>query len=170
MKNSKPNKSFIDKLLFGLEVTCNTLSVLAFAGIILVVLYQIIARTFLPQSPPWTEELSRYLFIYLVTFAAGSLIIKQKHVNLELFQHKLSHKVKCIYNIIVLLIIGVFSVMLINHAWQFMEVGTQTSATLGIQMKRILMSTVIFFIITPLACFLSIIDNIIKFKTPVVEE
>ena len=95
MKNSKPNKPLIEKLLNGLEVICNTLSALAFTGIILVVVYQILGRTFLKQPPPWTEELSRYLFIYLVTFASGSLVLRQKHVSLELFQHKLSHKVKC---------------------------------------------------------------------------
>lgn len=44
---------------------------LAFAVLIGAVLIQAFARSFLPQSPIWTEELARYALLYLAAFGAG---------------------------------------------------------------------------------------------------
>lgn len=56
---------------------------LVYAGVILVVLLQIFARMFLPQVPSWTEELSRYLQVYLVAFGAGLAIKYDAFVSVE---------------------------------------------------------------------------------------
>ena len=75
-----------------LQIFFNTIAVLSLTGIIFVVLFQILARYALPQAPVWTEELSRFLFIFSIVFASGTVIIKGRHVNLELFHHRLSKK------------------------------------------------------------------------------
>ena len=40
-------------------------------GFIFTVSLQIYARFFLTDVPPWTEEASRMLFIYAISFASG---------------------------------------------------------------------------------------------------
>jgi TRAP-type C4-dicarboxylate transport system permease small subunit len=68
LKSSHPKtdslKKSIDFLLSWLQNIFNTAAVLSLLGIVVVVLFQIFARYALPQAPVWTEELSRFLFIY----------------------------------------------------------------------------------------------------------
>ena len=58
-------------------------SILSFLGLVGVVLLQVYARLFLPKSPHWTEEASRFLFIYTVSFASGLVVREQAFVNVD---------------------------------------------------------------------------------------
>jgi len=74
-------------VLFGrlLELS----SILSFLGLVAVVLLQVYARLFLPKSPHWTEEASRFLFIYTVSFASGLAIREKAFVNVDVFTNLL---------------------------------------------------------------------------------
>ena len=121
-------------------------AVLALLGIVLVVLFQITARYALPKSPVWTEELSRYLFAYAIVLGAAAVIIRRRHVRLELFQHKLSPRAAAILRIASHLLVAIFAILMLPHAWDYAANGSrQTSPTLGIRLTWIFASTVFFF-------------------------
>ena len=113
LSNLKPIIKFFQNCikykLIGLQYFFNTLSVTCLAGIVLVISWQVFVRANIQfykfcdrhdfirwvtnvipdlflDYPSWSSELSIYLFIYSVVFASGTIIIKQKHIKLELLR------------------------------------------------------------------------------------
>ena len=167
MKSSKPKtdqlKKAVDFLLKCLQYFFNTGAILALVAIAAVVLYQIVARYALPESPVWTEELSRYLFIYCIVLTSGTVIIKGRHVRLDLFHHRLSEKWKVIYSLVSHIVVGAFCIILLQYAWKYMMIGDRkTSPALGIKMSWIFASTFIFFSLVSITCLLMFIRDLLS--------
>lgn len=105
-------------------------------GLIGTVLLQIFARFLLESAPSWTEEASRFLFIYAISFAAG-LAMKQKYyVHLDLIFNKLSPKgqqlLEFLIASLVVLLFGIFTFFSI----QFISLGhAETSPSMSIPMS-----------------------------------
>ncbi|WP_417451559.1 TRAP transporter small permease [Kordiimonas sp.] len=57
---------------------------------VLVVLWQILSRYFLGSPSSWTEELARYLLIWVGLFGAALLYRERGHLGLDIFQEKAS--------------------------------------------------------------------------------
>ena len=122
------------------------LAVGAFIAIIAVVLLQVVSRYALPQSPPWTEEASRYLFVYLVVLPSGLVIARNRHVRLELFHERLSPRWTAAYHVTVHVLVGTFAAYALPFSWQYASIGQmQTSPALGLPMVYVFASTVLFF-------------------------
>lgn len=91
--------------------------ILAYIGVVFLigfigaVLVQIISRTFLPKSPNWTEEASRYLFIFMVAFAGNTAVATDEYVGVDLLTARFSPSVQKGLKVIVLLAIWVFSIV-----------------------------------------------------------
>lgn len=60
------------------------IGIVGLIGFIVSVLIQVIARTFLPTAPNWTEEAARYLFIFMVAFAGNAAVITDEYVGVEM--------------------------------------------------------------------------------------
>lgn len=135
------------------------LSSLALIG---TVLLQIFARFLLASAPSWTEEASRFLFIYAISFAAG-LAMKQKYyVHLDLIFNKLSKKGQHILEFIIALLIvflfGIFSFFSIS----FIQLGhAETSPSMSIPMSFAFLS---MFIMGISITFFAWIDTQRAFK------
>ena len=69
-------------------------------GFIITVLLQIFARFLLNDVPPWTEEASRMLFIYSISFASGLAYRGNYFVFLEAFYSGFSELTKKKINLI----------------------------------------------------------------------
>ena len=69
-------------------------------GFISTVSLQICARFFLTDVPPWTEEASRILFIYSISFARGLAYRGNYFVYLEVFYLGFSSKMKKVVNLV----------------------------------------------------------------------
>ncbi|MCI0510882.1 TRAP-type C4-dicarboxylate transport system permease small subunit [Chromohalobacter marismortui] len=134
------------RLVKGLDRLFALLASLALLGIAAVVILQIVARVALPFAPAWTEELSRYLFIYLVALSSGLVLRRNRHVNVELFQHLLSRRGQLMYRALCCLAVGLFAAGMVPYAMQYAQIGAfQTSPTLKIPMNYIFFSTVTLF-------------------------
>ncbi|SFA84542.1 TRAP-type C4-dicarboxylate transport system, small permease component [Lentibacillus halodurans] len=141
------------KILSGI---LKILTVLTFSALMIVVLIQIIGR-FTPFSFVWTEELTRYLFIYSVAFGAPVAMEKREYITVDLLIGFLPEKVRKYYNAFIYFVLGVFGAMLITHAYDFALLGEgQTSATLEIEMFYVHLSMVITLIFVSLYSFLNI--------------
>jgi TRAP-type C4-dicarboxylate transport system permease small subunit len=126
--------------VFGkyLERFLEWMSSLFFAGLIAVVLLQVAARMFLPRSPHWTEEASRFLMLYMAAFAAGLAAKERAYVNVDVFINYVKGRPR----IAIQLCIDAASVALTAatawYGWKNAAVGRiQTSASLGIPMNWI---------------------------------
>ncbi len=153
------------RLVRGLDRLFALLASLALLGIAAVVILQIVARTALPSSPAWTEELSRYLFIYMVALSAGLVLRRDQHVNVELFQQHLGRRGQWLYRALICLAVGVFAAMMLPYAWQYAQIGAfQTSPTLRLPMRYVFFSTVVLFALTTLYAAIGFIEAVVAIK------
>lgn len=101
-----------------LDATFGIIDIIVYICMIGVVLLQIFARVCLPKVPSWTEELSRYLQVYLVAFGAGLAIKYDSFVGVEtifgLIGKKAGLILKMINNVIVFVLFVFFAVYSID--------------------------------------------------------
>lgn len=136
----------LGRLIGWVDTLFTALAVMALVAIAGTVLLQISARLFLPFSLSWTEELSRYLFIYMVALSVGVVLRKHRNVSVELFHHLLGPRGRAAYQALICLLIAGFAWLVLPYAWQYAQNGAwQTSPTLKIPMLYIFFSTVMVF-------------------------
>ena len=96
-----------------------------------VVLLQVFARVALPQVPAWTEEASRFFFMWAVGFAAGPAVREQAYVDVDSFTIHLPQKVQLWLAILLDSVLVVFTaVMAYESAKLIQSLEGQTSAAL----------------------------------------
>jgi TRAP-type transport system small permease protein len=139
-----------------------TLAVIALIAIAATVLLQISSRLFLPFSIAWTEELSRYLFIYMVALSVGVVLRQNRNISVELFHHLLGPRMKAAFQVLICLMIGLFAFLVLPYAWQYAQNGAwQTSPTLRVPMLYIFFSTVVTFALLLVYSLLGCIEGIV---------
>jgi len=117
-----------------LENILKLCTIICFTALILVVTLQISAR-FLPITLSWTEELSRLLFVYSISFSAPLAMKKKDYVNVDLLLNFLPEKFRNIYEGVIYLIITVFLSIVVIKGFEFIQTGQgQTSPVLKISM------------------------------------
>lgn len=99
----------MDSLIKKYNKFMSYLGLICLGGFIVSVLIRVISRTFLPKTPSWTEELARYLFIYMVAFGASVAVHKKEFVAVDLiidFLPKIIRKlIELVINIVLLLFV-----------------------------------------------------------------
>ncbi len=121
-------------------------------GLIFTVLLQIITRRFFVDSAPaWTEEASRFFFIYAISFAAGLAQKEGYFVSMDYFYRKFNHKVKGIIDLTILSLSIILFFLMSVFSIHFIWLGSiETSPSLGLPMSiafasMFIMSGTIFY-------------------------
>jgi TRAP-type transport system small permease protein len=113
------------------------LAILCLSGVIIAVSIQIGSR-FLPYSFVWTEELTRYLFLYAICFGAPLALLRNEFISVDLIVSRLSKKVRRFYDIVINLTILGISAVMVKEGYAFVQLGkAQASATMPFQMSLI---------------------------------
>lgn len=105
-------------------------------GLIAMVLLQIICRFSWFETPSWTEEASRILFIYAISFASGlALKSSNYYVALDAFYNRFNQKFKSLLDksipIVIFLLFAVFAF----YSIQFVRLGMiEKSPSMGFNM------------------------------------
>lgn len=120
----------------GMDRTLELCSVLCVITLIGVVIIQVFSRFFLPRTPQWTEELTRFLFIGTVAFAAGIAVRDKGFVNVDTLVELLPAKTKFIIGILMKLVTITLMLIIIQYAIPFIRLGQrQLSSSLLIPMS-----------------------------------
>ncbi|WP_249976458.1 TRAP transporter small permease [Vreelandella olivaria] len=160
-------QGLLGRLIGWVDTAFVTLAVLALVTLSVTVLLQVVARLFLPFSLSWTEELSRYLFIYMVALSAGAVLRRNRNVSVELFHHLLGMRAKAAVQAVICLAIGIFAYLVLPYAWQYAQNGAwQTSPTLRIPMLYIFFSTVVAFALLLVYSVLGVIEGVMAVLRP----
>jgi TRAP-type C4-dicarboxylate transport system permease small subunit len=119
------------------EKTLEIATFIAFSGLIIIVLFQIITRFFFPDfSKVWTEEATRLFFVYSVAFAAPLAMKKQEYVNVDILISLFPKKLKKIIEILNQILIIILISILLKGAVGFSQLGlNQLSPTMKIPMS-----------------------------------
>ena len=124
-------KRILDLMLAGGAVLCAV-------AMLLVVCVQIVCRFALPQAPTWTEEASRYLFIYMVSFAAALGIEAKAYVGFDALLQRLAGRSRVILQVALHATVAVLMAVMLWYSFGFVRVGgMRTAATLGIKMSYV---------------------------------
>lgn len=102
---------FLDKLESVEKVL---LAVSSFAMVVIIT-YQVILRYCFSASNSWSEELTRYIFIYDVMIAAAMAIRKNSHLQVDFLINLMKPKMKAIFTIIATLVGAVFLAFLFMY-------------------------------------------------------
>jgi TRAP-type C4-dicarboxylate transport system permease small subunit len=122
----------------ALDGVLKYLSIFCFIAIALSVFLQVFSRFILPSTPSWTEEVSRYCFIYLVASAIGLAWRDGDIISLDLYQHRLGPRGQSIHRLIMAALTGVVSLATLTTVFVLVQIGRfQSSPALGLPMKYV---------------------------------
>lgn len=137
----------------------SVLAVVGMVGYIVSVVVQVFSRTFLPNTPTWTEEAARYLFIYSVAVAAGVVVLLDDYARVDVIFGRFKPGLRKVYDIAVTALLGVFCVFLAVYAlpdFVFLKFR-MVSTAMQIPMQYIYFSIMLFVILQAIACVMRIV-------------
>jgi TRAP-type C4-dicarboxylate transport system permease small subunit len=124
----------VDKIVDGFVI-------LLLASMVLVVFAQVFCRYVLLDSPPWTEEFSRFNFIWLSFMGAVAVFRRKAHLVIDTVVMILPEKVTRGLKIPVQLLISALLVVLIIKGTELVESGWLTRAsTMDVPLSAIYLS------------------------------
>lgn len=107
-----------------IDILSRTAIGLLFLGLIVVVSLQIFTRTFGFYSPVWTEELSRYLLLYMTAFGIGLSFVTGELVNVDMLQEAVSEKIAWWMRLASAAATAGLSLAMIQPSWLFTSIGS----------------------------------------------
>ena len=125
----------ISILLKGLDTTLNWVLTFIMAAMLVVVSAQVWYRFVLNNPLAWSEELARYLFVWVSFLGSAAGIRMNVHLGIDLIDKLLSPRGRKIMTIIVNLAIQIFLAVVIFWGIKILKVVQfQKSASMGIPM------------------------------------
>lgn len=122
-------KGFIDKLFKGVDILTGILTGL----MVLFVFLNVVLRTFFNSGLTWSEELSRYLFVFVTYVGAISAMHANAHICVDTLLSRVSHKLQMIFYVLSQSIIVVLMVILVHGSVKMVIQNTASrTAALGI--------------------------------------
>lgn len=127
----------------------------------IIVFLQVIMRFIFQNSLTWSEELARYLFIWM-TYVGVSYGIKMKmHLKVDALDSLFDKKGNLITDMLADLFLLIFMLIMTYFGLDIVFRATRTSAALGIPMRYVYLAPVVGF---GLSIIRLIQTNIIKYK------
>ena len=116
------------KFLDILEKIQKVILTVSVPAMVLIMFYQVVMRYVFHNSPAWSEELVRYLFIFNVMMAAAIAVRRNSHLQIDILLNILKPHVRRIFTICATTVGLVFLVYLFI-------LSPNTSAGLGLPMS-----------------------------------
>lgn len=151
----KKTRKILDKVL---EILCSSLLVF----MVLIVLYQIFTRVALNNPNTITEELVRFLMVWVSLLSSAYVVGKKSHLAVTLLSEKLNIKNKRLLDLIVQLLFLLFAVTVMVYGG-IKSVGitlVQLSPSLSLPMGYIYLSVPISGLLICIYTVLNIFDSI----------
>ncbi len=134
---------------------------IALIGIMCIVLIQTFTRYVIFYSLPWSEELSRYLFVIMIMLGINIAVSKDMMIKIDMIDNVLSERGKRNFeigrNIIALLVVTIFfysSINLVGNGF------IQRSSAMQIPMSTVYIFLSIGFLFTMVSIIFKIIEII----------
>ncbi len=114
---------------------------LGFLVLIAAVLTQVVGRSILNSSAPWTEELTRYAMLWTIAFGVGLSFRSGDLVNVDILSEALPGRWPWLLRLTSAIFTAVLCAALVWPAWRYAAIGgMQTSPVLKIGMNYIFAS------------------------------
>ena len=111
-------------MLRALDLLCRITTILLglfMAGMTATMVSLVITRYAFSYSPSWSEEVTRYLMVWMVMLGGAVLVLFDDHITLYMFVEKLNARWRLVQTIIVRLIVTSASAVTAWTGWDFAQ-------------------------------------------------
>lgn len=123
-----------------------------------IIFWQVFSRFVVGSSLAWSEELSRFLMIFMIFIGASLALRGNELISVELLLEKLAGTPRKVLVIIIQLVSIVFFIILIKYGYAMAEsFSNQKAPSLGVSMQIIYLSLPlggILMLINSIACMI----------------
>ncbi|MCQ8781527.1 TRAP transporter small permease [Mangrovibrevibacter kandeliae] len=149
----------IRKLEDAFVAICRVGTGVGFAVLIGSVLVQVVGRSILNASPPWTEELTRFAMLWMVAFGTGLSLRSGDLVNVDLFCEAMPGRGPWMLRLVSAALVTAFCAVLLYPAWFYASIGArQTSPVLRLPMDWIYVSILVLLAVLMLFALLRVVS------------
>ncbi len=128
-------------------------------ALLLVILLQIFGRMFMSRPPAWTEEMSRFIFLWYCFLGCACTMRAKQHLGLDYFYNKFGLKVRNTIDVIIQILTVVFGLYCAVYGFQVIKVVAKRVAPI----TRLSMKW--FYLVLPIMGILFVmlgIENLIE--------
>jgi TRAP-type C4-dicarboxylate transport system permease small subunit len=142
----------MDKLLQGVRTVLYGFSVAAMSVMLVIIFAQVVTRYFFNYTPEWSEELARFLFVWVVFLGSALIMGESGHLAVQFLPDKLKGTALGSALDIVINAAGyVFIILLLTQGWKMTSIMTfQRAPGLDIPMSWV-------YAVIPFSCVLMLL-------------
>lgn len=149
-----------------------TICVFLLSAMTLILFVQVIMRYGFNNSLSWSEELARYLFIWLIYFGISCGSAEKKHLKVEAFLHLFPVKARPYVEVLAEVLFLLFAVFIVITSYDLVLkqiVMKQKSPALGLPMSVIYAAPMVGFFLTAIRQVQAVIYRV-KVARGIIEE
>jgi TRAP-type C4-dicarboxylate transport system permease small subunit len=152
MKNIGKGFDLFEKIL-------NVVSMTFVGSIVAIIFYSVVMRYVFQRPPFWSEELSRFIFIWIIMVGAVLVTREQSHIELSLFVNLLPKKWKVVLSIFTRFLMLAFCWVMVHQGFKIYPIVAEaTSPAFGLSMGWLYLAIPVGGLLMG-AC---IVENIVK--------
>ncbi|MCE5337035.1 MAG: TRAP transporter small permease [Desulfobacteraceae bacterium] len=107
---------WITKVLDPIQKAIDFISAVFIALAVSILFYAVLMRYIFHSPPAWSQEVTRYLFVWLIMLGGASVTRDQTHLNINVFIDLMPRKVQAIVNLFLNVLMLIFCVVLIYQS------------------------------------------------------
>lgn len=131
----------IGKIFDLFEKALNLILQVLLGTIVVTISYSVLMRYVFSRPPVWAEELSRFIFIWVVMLGAILVTREQSHIEFTILFDRFPKKVKPVVKTIIHLLILSFCWVMVREGWNIYPIVAEAaSPTFGISMGWLYLS------------------------------
>lgn len=159
------------KVFMIIQKICGFIVSLSMLAMIAVVFLQTFCRFVIFRSLPWSEELSRYLFVTVIVLGVNLAITNHLFVRIEIIDGYLKGQAAVVMNVIRKMIMLFVNLILVYSSYKLIIIGGyQTSPAMRLPMSLLYGVILIGFILNVLASIVDLYETYVRTETGSVTE
>jgi TRAP-type C4-dicarboxylate transport system permease small subunit len=142
-------------LLRSIRKATESAIVLLFAALVIVVFFQVVARYVFNSPPAWSEELARFLQVWIILLTSPLCIRKGSHLAVDYLDGRLGQPARRLIEIAVGLLVSLYVAVVTVSGIRLLTAGRfQVSPAIGIPMSLI-------YVVIPLSGMLMLLESLV---------
>lgn len=151
------------KVFNTIQKICSFIVSLALLSMIAVVFLQTFCRFVIFRSLPWSEELSRYLFVAVIVMGANLAITNHLFVRIEIIDGYLKGKAAAAMDLVRKMIMIFVNIILVYSSYKLIIIGGyQTSPAMRLPMSLLYSVILVGFILNVLASGVDLYESYVR--------
>jgi TRAP-type C4-dicarboxylate transport system permease small subunit len=127
-----------------------------FAVLIATVFYQVLGRYLFNAPPSWSEELARFLQVWIALLASALCVQQGMHLGVDYLLYAVSPRGRALLEVLVHVLVSGFLLLLLAQGLRILEVAAvQSSPAMGINMWYA-------YLAVPVGAALMLLESVLK--------